>query len=185
MWYESFNSLVLLSENAVHVWKHAIAVKKDRKLLVKMLTRAHSYLSIAVWTGNAEKCSAMRARIENFSPPALLSPVLLHSCACVCASLNARMFSEGMSYHQSLLCSRVHSLKCQHEIQQQSSFMSNNVVKNNGNKEAQSHMVMRLYFRAVAASLWNSELFSVVVRQKTSAWTGGSFTQAGKEVLWL
>lgn len=41
--------------------------------------------------------------------------------------------------------------------------------ENNGNKEAQSHMVMRLYFRAVAASVWNSELFSVVVRQKMSA----------------
>lgn len=47
--------------------------------------------------------------------------------------------------------------------------MSNNVVKDNGNKEAQFHMVMRLYFRAVAASVWNSELFSVVVRQKMSA----------------
>lgn len=47
--------------------------------------------------------------------------------------------------------------------------MSNNVVRNNGNKEAQSHMVMRLYFRAVVASVWKSELFSVVVRQKMSA----------------
>ena len=61
--------------------------------------------------------------------------------------------------------------------------MSNNVVKDNGNKEAQSHMVMRLYFRAVAASVWNSELFSVVVRQKMSASTGGCFSRAGKEVL--
>lgn len=31
--------------------------------------------------------------------------------------------------------------------------MTNNVVKDNGNKEAQSDMVMRLYFRAVAASV--------------------------------
>lgn len=44
-------------------------------------------------------------------------------------------------------------------------------------------MVMRLYFRAVAASVWNSELFSVVVRQKMSASTGGCFSRAGKEVL--
>lgn len=31
--------------------------------------------------------------------------------------------------------------------------MTNNVVKDNSNKEAQSDMVMRLYFRAVAASV--------------------------------
>lgn len=51
------------------------------------------------------------------------------------------------------------------EIWQQGSFMSNN-----GNKEAQSLMVMRLYFRAVAASLQIGELFRTVVRQKC-AWT--------------
>lgn len=61
--------------------------------------------------------------------------------------------------------------------------MNNNVVKNNGNKEAQFHMVMRLYFRAVAASVWTSELSSVVVGQKTSG-TGGCSSQAGRgEVL--
>lgn len=47
--------------------------------------------------------------------------------------------------------------------------MTNNVVKDNGNKEAQSNMVMRLYFRAVDASVCGGELFSVVVRQKMSA----------------
>lgn len=36
----------------------------------------------------------------------------------------------------------------------------------NGNKEAQSLMVMRLYFSAVAASLRNGELFATAVRQK-------------------
>lgn len=36
---------------------------------------------------------------------------------------------------------------------------------NNGNKEAQSLMVMRLYFRAVAASLRNGELFGTAGRQ--------------------
>lgn len=51
----------------------------------------------------------------------------------------------------------------------QGSFMSNNVVKDNDNKEAQSYMVMSLYFRVVAACLWNSELFSAVVGQKMSA----------------
>lgn len=152
-----------------------------------MLTRAPSYLPIAVRTGNAEKCSAVRTYIGNSSPPALLSCPAAFLCVCVCAraSWNARVFYEGISYHHSLLCSRVHSRKCHHEIWQQGSFMSNNVVKDNGNKEAQSHMVMRLYFRAVAASVWNSELFTVVVRQKMSAWTGGCFSQAGKEVLWL
>lgn len=46
--------------------------------------------------------------------------------------------------------------------------MTNNVVKDNGNKEAQCVMVMRLYFRAVAASL-AAELFSVLARQKMSS----------------
>lgn len=69
---------------------------------------------------------------------------------------------------------------------QQSSFMSITVVKkNNGNKQPQSCIVMRLYFRAVAAPVWNSALFSVVVRQKMSTWTEGCFSQARKEVLWL
>lgn len=31
--------------------------------------------------------------------------------------------------------------------------MRNNVVKNNGNKEPQSHMVMGVYFRAVATTV--------------------------------
>ena len=115
----------------------------------------------------------------------LCCTVLLHSCAYMCASWNARVFYEGISYHHSLLGSYVHGRKCHHEIWQQSSFMSDNVVKNNGNKEAQSHMVMRLYFRAVAASVWNSELFSVVVRQKMSAWTGGCFSQAGSSLVTL
>lgn len=82
-------------------------------------------------------------------------------------------------------CAHVFCWKFRHDIWQQSSFMNNNAVMNNGKKEAQSHMVMRLYFRASAASVWNSELFSVVVRQKMSAWTGGRFSQEGKEVLWL
>lgn len=51
------------------------------------------------------------------------------------------------------------------EIWQQGSFMSNN-----GNKEAQSLMVIRLYFRAVTASLQIGELFRTAVRQKC-AWT--------------
>lgn len=150
-----------------------------------MFTRAQSYPPVAMRTGNAEKCVAFRAYIGNSSPLALLScpAAFLCMCVCVCASWNASVFYEGISYHHSLLCSRVHGWKCHHEIWQQSSFKSNNVVKNNGNKEAQSLMVMRLYFRAVAASVWNSDLFSVVVRQKMSAWTGGCFSQAGKESL--
>lgn len=50
--------------------------------------------------------------------------------------------------------------------------MTNNVVKDNGNKEAQSNMVMRLYPPpppAVAASVVVGELFSVLLRQKMSA----------------
>lgn len=39
-------------------------------------------------------------------------------------------------------------------------------MSNNGNKEAQSLMVMRLYFRAAAASLQIGELFGSAVRQK-------------------
>lgn len=133
------------------------------------------------------KCWEMQPNEDThweFQPSSI---VVLSCCILVhmCVRWNARMFYEGMSYDQSLFCSRVHTLKCQHDIQQQSSFMSHNVVKNNGNKEAQSHMVMRLYSRVVAASVWNSELFSVVVIQKMSAWTGGYFSQAGKEVLWL
>lgn len=167
----------------MHVWQHAIAVKSRQIITTqKMLTRAPSYLPIAVRTGNA----AQWGHTLGILALQLCCPVLLHSCACVCVcvSRNAKVFYEVISYH-SLLCSRVHSWNCHHEIWQQGSFMSNNVVKDNGNKEAQSHMVMRLYFRAVAASVWNSELFSVVVRQKMSAWTGGCFSQAGKEVLWL
>lgn len=106
--------------------------------------------------------STVRTYIGNSSPPALLSCPAAFLLMCVCAIWNARVFYEGISYHHLLLCSRVHSWKCHHEIWQQGSFMSNNVVRDNGNKEAQSHMVMRLYFRAVAASVWNSELFSVV-----------------------
>lgn len=160
-----------------------------------MLTRAFSHLPIAVLTGNAEKRAAVRTYIGNFSPPALLSCPAAFLCVCVCARVRARVcsmkskgvFLKGITAHHSLLCSRVHSRNfAHHEIRQRGSFMTNNVVKDNGNKEAQSDMVMRLYFRAVAASV------VVVVSCLVFLWdkrclleTGGRFCQASKEVLWL
>lgn len=92
-----------------------------------MLSKAHSYLPIAARTGNAVKCSAVRAYIENSSPPVLLSCpaafLCMHLCklehqgiyivvdlvVCVCCFL--LLFNESISYHHSLLCSHVHKLK--------------------------------------------------------------------------
>lgn len=161
-------------------------VKTDRWSPVEMLTRAPFPTSLWLCEQEMLRNAARWGHTSGIPALQLCCPVLLHSCACVRAVVGTqKVFHEGISYHRSLFCSCVRCWKCHHEIWQQGSFMSNNVVKNNGNKEAQSHMVMRLYFRAVAASVWNSELFSVVVRQKMSAWTGGCFSQAGKEVLWL
>lgn len=63
-----------------------------------------SYLPIAVRTGNAEKCSAVRTYIGNSSPPALLSCPAAFLCICVCVCVRAMVFYEGVSYHHSLLC---------------------------------------------------------------------------------
>lgn len=89
-----------------------------------MLSKAHSYLPIAARTGNAEKCSAVRAYIENSSPPALLSCPAAFLCMHLCKLEHQGIyivvdlvvcvffffFNESISYHHSLFvltCSQV------------------------------------------------------------------------------
>lgn len=133
----------------------------------KNLSRAPSHLPIAVWTGNAVQWG----HTLGISALQLCCPVLLHSCERVCTLVGkAKVFYKRISYCCPLLCSRAPptphpGLNRRREIWQQGSFMGNN-----GNKEAQSLMVMRLYFRAVAASLRYGELFRTAGRQMC-AWT--------------
>lgn len=83
----------------------------------------------------------------------LCCPVLQHSCARVCQLLERWCVLWRYQLSSLIFSSRARHQKCCYKILQQSSTMRNNVVKNNGNKDPQSHMVMRLYFRAVAASV--------------------------------
>lgn len=96
------------------------------------------------------------------------------------------VFLRGITAHHSLLRSRVHSRNyAHHEIRQGGSFMTNNVVKDNGNKEAQCDMVMRLYFRAMAASVVVASCLVFLWDKRCLLETGGRFCQSSKEVLWL
>lgn len=61
-------------------------------------------------------------------------------------------------------------LTCQPRLNRHHEIWQGSFMSNNGNKEAQSLMVMRLYFRAAAASLQIGELFGSAVRQKCT-WT--------------
>lgn len=130
---------------------------------------------IAQWTGNAEQWG----HTLGISALQLCCPVLLHSCECLSALVeNAKGVLQA--YQLSLLpfvLTCPPGLNRHREIWQQGSFMSNN-----GNKEAQSLMVMRLYFRAAAASLQIGELFGTGVRQKCALIVP---PKTSEEILWL
>lgn len=82
-----------------------------------------SYLPIAVRTGNAEKCSAVRTYIGNSSPPALLSCPAAFLCICVCVRARngvLRRCQLSSLTFVSLTCSSAtvggEKKKCHHEI---------------------------------------------------------------------
>lgn len=139
------------------------------------------------------KCWEMRHSEDihrEFQPSSF---VVLSCCILVCVSVcvgwmkRKGVFLKGITYHRSLFLLTCPLVEICPSWDKTTRLIHDQQCSkgHNGNKEAQSNMVMRLYFRAVDASVCGGELFSVVVRQKMSAWTGGRFSQASKEVLWL